>query len=93
MLTDIQFLFAEDILGDSKAPYPRHSKQYADFFSFRKKAQNERIKAFRSYISDVKAGIFPSTEFTVKAKSEVVSYLNNLVERKRQFNKMDGDER
>ncbi len=23
---DIQFLFAEDILGNTKGPYPRHSK-------------------------------------------------------------------
>ena len=27
---DIQFLFAQDILGDGPAPFPRHSKQYRD---------------------------------------------------------------
>ena len=25
---DIQFLFADDILGNNAPPYPRHSKQY-----------------------------------------------------------------
>ena len=34
---DVQLLFAEDILGDSAGPFPRHSKQYCDL-------QKEEIK-------------------------------------------------
>jgi 3-methyl-2-oxobutanoate hydroxymethyltransferase len=29
---DIQFLFAEDILGNTPPPYPRHSKQYRQLY-------------------------------------------------------------
>ena len=34
-------LFAEDILGDSAGPFPRHSKQYTDLFRSRDDAVYE----------------------------------------------------
>ena len=36
---DIQFLFAEDILGDAPGPFPRHSKQHEDLNGMRVKMQ------------------------------------------------------
>ena len=42
---DVQFLFAEDILGASEGPFPRHSKQYCDLQNERNKMQKMRIKA------------------------------------------------
>ncbi len=41
---DVQLLFAEDILGDSEGPFPRHSKQYCDLHSERKKIENKAFE-------------------------------------------------
>ena len=40
---DIQFLFAEDILGNNPPPYPRHSKQYKQLYKLKQKMDQERI--------------------------------------------------
>ena len=45
---DAQFLFAEDILGQSQIQFPRHAKKYANFEKLMQKLQNERINFFIS---------------------------------------------
>ena len=74
---DIQFLFAEDILGDAPGPFPRHSKQYEDLYSMRVKMQEMRIKAFKKYIKEVNELKFPSKEFEITVKDNVK---NDLLE-------------
>ena len=76
---DIQFLFAEDILGDTEGPFPRHSKQYADVYSLKQRIQETRIKAFERFIDDVKKDTFPTKETTVSASSEVVNDLLSYI--------------
>ena len=76
---DIQFLFAEDILGDSEGPFPRHSKQYADVYSLKQRIQETRIKAFERFIDDVKKDKFPNKETTISASSEVVNDLLSYI--------------
>ena len=44
---DIQFLFAEDILGNDPPPYPRHSKQYRQLYKLKERMQAERVAGFR----------------------------------------------
>ncbi|HEX5091117.1 MAG TPA: 3-methyl-2-oxobutanoate hydroxymethyltransferase, partial [Burkholderiales bacterium] len=56
---DIQFLFAEDILGNNGPPYPRHSKQYRNLHQMQAAMQAERIAGFREFVRDVKSGAFP----------------------------------
>jgi len=77
---DIQFLFAEDILGDSPGPFPRHSKQYEDLHSMRVKMQEMRIQAFKAYIQEVNNQNFPSKEFEVSVedsvKTELIEYIS-----------------
>ncbi len=51
---DAQFLFAEDILGQSQIQFPRHAKQYANFDKLMQNLQKERINAFKEFKSDVK---------------------------------------
>tara|TARA_B100000676_G_scaffold75998_1_gene75567 strand:- start:6091 stop:6960 length:870 start_codon:yes stop_codon:yes gene_type:complete len=68
---DIQFLFAEDILGDSPGPFPRHSKQYADLYSMRIKMQEMRVQAFQKYIQEVNEKTFPSKDYEVSVKNDV----------------------
>jgi 3-methyl-2-oxobutanoate hydroxymethyltransferase len=76
---DIQFLFAEDILGDSEGDFPRHSKQYADLYRMRKKMQDIRIEAFQHFIDDVKLDEFPNSTTTVTAAHEVVTELESHI--------------
>jgi len=64
---DIQFMFAEDILGNHAPPYPRHTKQYRNLFKMEQAMQVERVEGFRDYINDVKSGGFPGPEHVVKA--------------------------
>ncbi len=64
---DIQFLFAEDILGNNGPPYPRHSKQYRDMFKMKQAMQAERIAGFKEFIEDVRSGGFPAQQHVVKA--------------------------
>ena len=76
---DIQFLFAEDILGDSEGPFPRHSKQYADVYSLKQKIQTARIEAFKCFVNDVTQDTFPTKGTTVSASSEVVNDLISYI--------------
>ena len=73
---DIQFLFAEDILGNTKGPYPRHSKQYADLYGLKQKLQQTRINAFKNYIKDVKDNKFPYKRYcNVDVVNELEKYI------------------
>ena len=56
---DVQFLFAEDILGASEGPFPRHSKQYCNLFKESQRIQKIRVNAFKDFIDDVNSDIFP----------------------------------
>jgi len=62
---DVQFLFAEDILGDSLNPFPRHSKQYCNLIKIREEMQELRKIAFSQFNAEVKNGTFPSKQFEV----------------------------
>ena len=50
---DAQFLFAEDILGQSKISFPRHAKKYKNFDKILSDIQKERIDAFKKYKTEV----------------------------------------
>jgi len=69
---DIQFLFADDILGNNGPPYPRHTKQYRNLFKMKQEMQAERVAAFKEFIADVHAGGFPATEHIVKAPAGLI---------------------
>ena len=69
---DIQFMFAEDILGNHAPPYPRHTKQYRNLFKMEQAMQVERVEGFRDYINDVKSGTFPGPEHLVKAPAGLI---------------------
>jgi 3-methyl-2-oxobutanoate hydroxymethyltransferase len=69
---DIQFLFADDILGNNGPPYPRHTKQYRNFFKMKQEMQAERVAAFREFVADVRSGSFPGNEHVVKAPAGLI---------------------
>ena len=69
---DIQFLFAEDILGNNAPPYPRHSKQYRNIFKMMQDIQDERVSGFREFANEVRNGIFPDESRVIKAKGTLI---------------------
>lgn len=69
---DIQFLFADDILGNNGPPYPRHSKQYRNFFKLKKELQLERVGGFKDFIEDVYNKRFPAREHVIKAPDNLI---------------------
>ena len=69
---DIQFLFAEDILGNNAPPYPRHSKQYRNLFKMRQDMQLERIEGFKEFIAEVQNGKFPEKRHIIEAPSGLI---------------------
>ncbi len=78
---DIQFLFAEDILGNNAPPYPRHSKQYRDIHAMQQAIQKERVGGFKDYIADVQSGGFPAREHVIKAPDGLMSAFLDKVEK------------
>jgi 3-methyl-2-oxobutanoate hydroxymethyltransferase len=79
---DIQFLFAEDILGNNGPPYPRHTKQYRDFFKLKQEMQAERVAGFKEFIEDVKSGAFPAAGHVVKAPDGLIDAFLERADRK-----------
>lgn len=77
---DIQFMFAEDILGNHVPPYPRHTKQYRNLFQMEQAIQQERVGGFRDYIDDVKNGRFPGAEHIVKAPEGLIDQFLDAVD-------------
>ncbi len=69
---DIQFLFAEDILGNNAPPYPRHSKQYRNIYKMKQEMQAERVAGFREFADDVRSGRFPAPEHVIKASGTLI---------------------
>lgn len=77
---DIQFMFAEDILGNHAPPFPRHTKQYRNLYKMEQEIQQERVGGFRDFIADVKNGRFPGPEHVVKAPEGLVDSFLAAVE-------------
>lgn len=69
---DIQFLFAEDILGNNPPPYPRHSKQYRELYKRLEELQRERVGGFKEFIDDVQSGAFPAREHIIEAPAGLI---------------------
>ncbi len=80
---DIQFLFADDILGNNGPPYPRHSKQYRELWKMKEQMQAERIAGFREFIADVKSGAFPGKEHVIQAPENLIRSFLEQVDKKR----------
>ena len=78
---DAQFLFAEDILGQSQIQFPRHAKQYANFDNLMQNLQKERVKAFKEFQSDVKKNKFPTKKHSISLEKKEFKnfkkFLNN----------------
>ena len=78
---DIQFLFAEDILGHSLIDTPRHAKMYRNFNKIYTSMQNERVKAFKEFKRDVSLNKYPAKKHSIDIiKEEFIKFKNFLKE-------------
>ena len=76
---DVQYLFAEDILGENRGHMPRHSKVYRDFAAEHDRLQAERISAFGEFAADVASGAYPEDRHLVRMDSaELQNFMNGL---------------
>ena len=78
---DVQFLFADDILGASEGPFPRHSKQYCNLFKEAQRIQKIRVNAFKDFIDEVNTNIFPSNKFEVEVTEEFIERFCNYLDK------------
>jgi 3-methyl-2-oxobutanoate hydroxymethyltransferase len=62
---DAQYLFTEDVLGHTSGHKPRHAKTYRNFAAEFERLQQERVSAFKEFISDVQTGAYPETQHVV----------------------------
>ncbi len=76
---DVQYLFAEDILGENRGHMPRHSKVYRNFAAEYDRLQAERIAAFREFIADVGSGAYPENRHVIRmADGEAETFLARI---------------
>ena len=81
--TDIQFLFAEDILGHSLIDTPRHAKIYRNFNNVFSNLQKERVNAFKEFKKDVLDGKYPAKKHSINIdKNELIKFQNFLKSKK-----------
>jgi len=80
---DAQFLFAEDILGQSKIQFPRHAKKYSNFDKILQNLQRERVSAFKEFKSEVKRNKFPKKKHSILLeKKELLNFKKFLKTKK-----------
>ena len=76
---DVQYLFAEDILGTNRGHLPRHAKRYRDLAAEEDRLQRERVAAFREFIDDVGSGAYPEERHLVRmSEPERHAFLDGL---------------
>ncbi|MEN8919966.1 MAG: 3-methyl-2-oxobutanoate hydroxymethyltransferase [Octadecabacter sp.] len=78
--SDVQFLFAQDILGDGRPPFPRHSRQYCDLQTLRDQMHEMRISAFQTFAADVEDGRFPEAAEEVAVSDTVLAEIAEALE-------------
>jgi 3-methyl-2-oxobutanoate hydroxymethyltransferase len=76
---DVQYLFAEDVLGFTRGHRPRHAKVYRDFRAEYDRLQQERIAAFGEFRADVETGAYPAAHHAVPiADAEWEAFIEEL---------------
>jgi 3-methyl-2-oxobutanoate hydroxymethyltransferase len=76
---DAQYLFAEDILGQNRGHMPRHSKVYRNFAAEYDRLQQERIAAFKEYVTDVESRDYPEEKHIVRMDpKELKSFMKKI---------------
>ena len=78
--SDVQFLFAEDILGCSSIDIPRHAKSYRNFNQIYANIQKERINAFKEFKKDVILNLFPQKKHMIGIEKKELNLFKNFIQ-------------
>ncbi|NUB46273.1 3-methyl-2-oxobutanoate hydroxymethyltransferase [Fertoebacter nigrum] len=78
---DAQYLFADDVLGQTSGHVPRHAKVYRNFAAEHARLQAERVAAFREYASDVGDGSYPAAQHVVDCPPDTVAAFQDWLDR------------
>ena len=78
---DCQYLFGCDVLGYNAGKVPRHSKKYADLAVEYARIQDIRVDAFKSFVSEVQSGAWPTSEYIVHAPPEEMAAFQRALSR------------
>lgn len=76
---DAQYLFADDVLGQTRGHVPRHAKIYRNFAAEYDRLQQERIAAFREFRQDVETGAYPSDQHNVGMPADEFARFNTMI--------------
>ncbi len=76
---DVDYLFMEDICGDSENP-PRHARAFGNIGTLRQQIESERIKALKAFRDAAANNEFPGDAETVKVDQCVVDELIEAIE-------------
>lgn len=81
---DVQYLFAVDVLGETKGRIPRHARVYDDFAAEYARLQDRRVKAFSAFAAEVAGGQFPGpSELVTLTPDEAAALAAFLAEPRR----------
>lgn len=64
---DAQYLFADDVLGQTRGHVPRHAKVYRNFAREYGRLQRDRVAAFAEFADEVRSGAYPEAGHAVRA--------------------------
>ncbi len=76
---DVQYLFATDVLGETKGRIPRHARVYDNLTAEYARLQERRVKAFAAYRADVAGGQFPGPSELVTLQPAEVDALSDFL--------------
>lgn len=79
--SDVQFLFAEDILGHNLTDTPRHAKVYRNFSKIFQQMQKERISAFKEFKRDVLNNKYPSKKHIIGIDNEELNKFKKFLKK------------
>lgn len=68
-----QYLFTDDVLGQTTGHVPRHAKVYANFAAERARLQDLRVAAMKAFADDVHSGQYPAPQYMVDSDPAVVA--------------------
>lgn len=76
---DAQYLFAEDVLGETDGHKPRHAKTWRNFAAEKARLQAERIAAFSEFKADVDSAAYPEARHNIAMDpAEFQAFLKGL---------------
>lgn len=68
-----QYMFSDDVLGQTTGKVPRHAKRYRDFAAEYARLHRDRIAAYGEFVADVHSGSYPAPQYLVAGDAEVTA--------------------